>query len=78
MAVKTLETKELEAQLLMYEDYDEIKRELEIVKVSIFSLTIAALFATLTHADVHCSLLNSMESMRSSTTMTHQRHQQQV
>ncbi|KAI8817411.1 CASP C terminal-domain-containing protein [Fimicolochytrium jonesii] len=32
LAVKILETKELEAQLLMYEDYDEIKRELEIVK----------------------------------------------
>ncbi|KAJ3022497.1 hypothetical protein HKX48_006039 [Thoreauomyces humboldtii] len=32
LAVKTLEVKQLETRVLSYEDYDEIKRELEIVK----------------------------------------------
>ncbi|KAJ3162315.1 hypothetical protein HDU86_004795 [Geranomyces michiganensis] len=32
LAVRTLEAKQLEADLLSYEDYDEIKRELDIVK----------------------------------------------
>ncbi|KAI8589079.1 CASP C terminal-domain-containing protein [Geranomyces variabilis] len=32
LAVRTLEAKQLETELLSYEDYDEIKRELDIVK----------------------------------------------